>query len=366
MERGASCAIFLGLVVVVSGFCMGPVEARAQAAPAPFHILVREDVDGSLRDVFSPPHPEDPQLIRIEDARWLQLVFSDYNLGASSTLTIENLKDGDTQTFNQQNLDAYLGSTAMFSTNALRISVRVAENEVERVFYEIGHIVVGEPARPRLQGNLCEGDDRTPSSDPRVGRIMPQGCSCWIIGENTFLTAGHCFDGATSPQMLQFNVPASTTDGTPQNPSGADQYRITAMAVSKMGLGDDWAVFRVATNDASGKLPRQVQGGAFGLSNTLVPADVRVLGYGLDEGTASQTQQVASGALTDAGTPLALEYFVDTREGSSGSPVISVTEGVAIGLHTTSACVAPFFGNLGTNFRNETFWTTIQQWLANE
>jgi len=46
--------------------------------------------------------------------------------------------------------------------------------------------------------------------------------------------------------------------------------------------------------------------------------------------------------------------------------VISVTEGVAIGLHTTSACVAPFFGNLGTNFRNETFWTTIQQWLANE
>ena len=67
-------------------------------------------------------------------------------------------------------------------------------------------------------------------NDPAVGRIMPVGCTGWVISNGAFLTAGHCFTrGMTT---IQFNVPASAADGTTNPPPPNDQYPIDRPIVS--------------------------------------------------------------------------------------------------------------------------------------
>ena len=53
-------------------------------------------------------------------------------------------------------------------------------------------------------------DDRVLSSDPRAARLLPIGCTGWIIDDcqSCFLTAGHCSGGS---QIVEFNVPLSTS-----------------------------------------------------------------------------------------------------------------------------------------------------------
>jgi V8-like Glu-specific endopeptidase len=305
--------------------------------------------------------------VQVPDAAWLQLKFSSFNLGYS-TLQIQDLDSGELQTFTQPQLEAWEGRTAMFNSKRLLISVERASNERQSVYYELEGIVAGEATtKSRFNLNIggvgtetiCGVDNRVASTDVRVGRMVPVGCSAWIVGNNLFLTAGHCVaSGATT---LQFRVPASQVNGRLVNPGPRDQYAIVQSSIvsRNAGIGNDWALFRVAANTQTGLLPRQAQGQQFSLSNNRTFPNVRVTGFGTDTGTTNQTNQTHAG-LFRAFSGTSATYAVDTTGGNSGSPVFSTTSNVAVGIHTNGGCTANGGANSGTTFRNTTLWNAIR------
>lgn len=352
--------------------------ARAQPAPVPYAVTSADAAPESMSAMLDVLEAGE-RTIQIDDALWLQLHFSAFELGDDGTLEIKGA-DGETQTFNQGQLEAWEGLTAVF--NGSEVTVTLSEGataEIGQVYS--GLVPTGTPdtATPVEIGPeaICgPNDDRVAANDPATGRIMPIGCTGWIIDGGALLTAGHCISGDT--RTVEFNVPPSRANGTTVSPPVRDQYRvITASIVHQdTGVGNDWAVFRVLPNTQTGLMPIAAQGDSFQISNTANPNDVRITGYGVD-GPApgfgnpppfnadNQTQQTHTGELrgntggANAGT---LRYRVDTQGGNSGSPVIVEGSRQTIGIHTNGGCGSGAgTTNAGTSFRNQTLWAAANQ-----
>lgn len=406
----------LSLALLLSGF--GIDGALAQTASVPRAVVPAQSAPEALSGIFSDLSSGSDQVVEIAGAEWLQLQFADYQLGASGTLTITG-PDGDSQTFNQEQLAAWEGLTGIF--NGSRLTLTLTPGNGETATASIGEVIIGLPAAtgeeslesaapqalqtlfgstlgqfipppherepfptPAEEGaapppeatieSICgTNDDRTSSSHSFSGRIMPVGCTGWIIEGGAILTAGHCIGSGT--QTLEFNVPASQSNGTTLSPPIQHQYRVITSSIvdGYTGIGNDWAVFQVQPNTQTGMTPLQAQGGGFEVSQTADPTSVTITGYGVDgpspgfgnpppRNADNQTQQTHSGTLTehtDNGTTNAvIRYTVDTQGGNSGSPV-SGTGDVAIGIHTNGGCSASGGANAGTSFRNDALWTAV-------
>jgi V8-like Glu-specific endopeptidase len=355
----AICVMALGSVATA-----GSAWAQGQilTAEAPFRVISRANSTTGTNGAFSMLAADRPQLVQVRGAEWLQLQFSSFNLGWS-TLRIRDLDTGELQTFTQAQLEAWEGRTAMFNSSRLRISVDRAQNERQRVFYQLDQIRVGDRNDTDIvigPQSICGTDNRVASTERRVGRIVPVGCTAWIVGNNLFLTAGHCVAGGRAT-TLQFNVPASQPSGALVNPGIRDQYSVVQSSIvsSNAGIGSDWALFRVAANTTSGLLPRQAQGSQFSLSNNRTPTNARITGFGTDTGVTNQTNQIHTGPF-GAFSGTRATYSVDTTGGNSGSPVASSASDVAIAIHTNGGCTANGGANSGTSFRNTTLWNAIR------
>jgi V8-like Glu-specific endopeptidase len=352
----AICVMLLGSVAAAgSAWAQGEILT----AEAPFRVISRANSTTGTNGAFSMLAADRPQLVRVPGAEWLQLQFSNFNLGWS-TLRIRDLDTGELQTFTQAQLEAWEGRTAMFNSSRLRISVDLARNERQRVFYQLEQISVGEVSDTDIViQSICGTDNRVASTERRVGRLVPVGCTAWIVGNNLFLTAGHCV--ASRATTLQFNVPASQTSGALVAPATRDQYAVVQSSIvsRNSGIGNDWALFRVAANTQTGLLPRQAQGSQFSLANNRTPTNARITGFGTDTGVTNQTNQIHTGPFGSfSGT--SARYSVDTTGGNSGSPVASAATGVAIAIHTNGGCTASGGANSGTSFRNTTLWNAIR------
>ena len=397
-------AIFLGVLLV-------GVTPSAWGQPAPIlrAVVPADEAPESMSHLF-PKLGAGEKTISVPGAAWLQLQFSDVRLGADGVLRITDSK-GETQTFSQTQIEAWKGLSARFNGSTLRVSLSPGKSTA--VSASITNIIIGLPASavkegefvaPSLLRNLLgpdikrfipealrgsresratrEGaktesicgttDDRAASTNPRVGRIVPIGCTGWLIHGGRLLTAGHC-TGAQM-QTVEFNVPASLADGTTVAPPVRDQYPIIvgSTVTQNSGEGNDWAVFRAGPNTQSRLSPAAAQGATFTLSNTDNPAQVRIIGYGVDgpppgfgngvRNTDSQTQQAHVGALSEnTGTASlgVLRYNNDTQPANSGSPVIVEGGNTAIGIHTNGGCTSTGGTNSGTSFRNGALWAAI-------
>lgn len=393
-----------------------PQELLAQTASVPHAVVPAESAPEALSGVFSALPAGSDHVIEIEGAQWLQLQFGNYNLGATGKLRITG-PTGDVQTFNQQQLTAWEGLTGIFNGSRLNVTLEpgggesatasvaqviiglpaptgmesaeaAAPQALQSLFgSSLGQFIAPEPERkpfptPPEEGAAGAGieticganDDRTSSNHKFSGRIMPIGCTGWIIESGAILTAGHCIGSGT--QTLEFNVPPSLSNGTTVSPSIQHQYKVITSSIvdGYTGVGNDWAVFKVEPNTQTGKTPLQAQGGGFKISKTANPASVEIAGYGVDGPAPSfgrtpprnadnQTLQTHSGALTshvDNGTTNAvIRYEVDTQGGNSGSPVYGAGN-TAIGIHTNGGCTSSGGGsNAGTSFRNDSLWSAI-------
>ncbi len=313
--------------------------------------------------------------IQFQDAPWLRLHFKDYNLGKKSYIQIVSLEDGGTQRLDAERLNKWQNGTAFFNGEAVELSLYIAPGETG-IFINLEDVQVGERVQISADGNKTPAtqcgteDDRISSSDPAVGRIMPIGCTGWITSNGSNLTAGHCINSNT--QVLQFNVPDSDSDGTINNPPPEDQYPIEPIANIDWidgGTGNDWAVFETFENSNTGKLAVTVQGSFYRMTRDNNPSTVRITGYGIDDnpqgssggGNAdNQTLQTYSDAfLGEFGNEI--RYTVDTEGGNSGSPVINVSNGLTIGIHTFGLCqeILPLY-NGGTSFEHNDLENAIQ------
>ena len=247
-------------------------------------------------------------------------------------------------------------------------------------------------------GIIFGTDDRVPALSPAVARIMPLGCTGWMISNGAFLTAGHCAkDKVTgsckrlSFKEVQFNVPLSKSNGDKNPPSNTkqDQYPINAAFTQCKNLSKsgkyklDWAIFSVDAN-AKGTFPGQNQDAFFRVSNQIFPTEsdnppaslLRVTGYGIDgpppgygrgkgapRNKYNQTLQTAVGKYVrrgvDSVSKVVNEYYlVDTMGGNSGSPVILNGTSLTIGIH--SGAPRSHKSNWATSFKNKDLADAIQ------
>ena len=398
---------------------VAPGTAHAQPAPLPRAVVPADAAPEAMSGLFAELTTGD-RTISVPGAAWLQLQFGEVDLGPNGVLTI-TAPSGEAQNFSQAELDAWGGLSAIFNGSELRITISPGPESAGPLAVSIDDIIVGlpagrpgeapeaaapEPLRQLLGDDLrrfvpelpappadaapAEGatpgasaapeaicgtnDDRVASNDVRSGRIVPIGCTGWLIDGGLMLTAGHCV--GASAQILEFNVPASLADGTTVAAAVRDQYRIIAGSVvsQNTGVGNDWALFRVQPSTETGLLPAAAQGGSFQVSNTANPAQVRITGFGVDgpppnfgaggpRDATNQTQQTHLGALatnTGGANSGRLDYNADTQGGNSGSPVIAEGTAQTIGIHTNGGCTTAGGNNSGTSFRNQALWAAIQ------
>ncbi len=401
-------AFLLGVVVLVS------VTTSAWGQAPSLRAVVPAD---AAPEAMSPLFAElsvGERKISVPGAAWLQLQFSEVRLGPNGVLTITDTS-GESQTFSQAGIDAWVRLSARFNGSELRVTLTPGLGATDPVSAKVKEVIIGLPASAvsgaevetpeplrnflgpdikrfipdDVRGLQREGvasreganteaicgqtDDRVASTNPRAGRIMPIGCTGWLIDGGSLLTAGHCIDART--QTVEFNVPASQADGTTVAPPVRDQYRVIAGSIvsQNTGEGNDWAVFRVLPNTQLVSCPPLPRARPFKYP-IRTPAQVRITGYGLDgpapnfgnpppRNAQNQTQQTHSGALSqNTGGPNTgtLKYTPDTQPANSGSPVIVEGTNVTIGIHTNGRCRTEGT-NSGTSFRNAALWTAVNK-----
>jgi V8-like Glu-specific endopeptidase len=298
--------------------------------------------------------------VNITGAEWLRLHFSEVTLsgdvlaGTGSILRITSLYDGAEQTQNAIHAQQWQNTSAYFNGASVLVEVLAHPGTGEsRVV--LSHVVSSLSGAPE---SICgPTDDRVLSSDPRAGRLLPVGCTGWIINDcnSCQLTAGHCSTSPGSLDVLQFNVPLSTSSGTIQHPPPQDQYSVDDTSTQSNGgggVGNDYAYFGCFPNSVTGFTPFQAQAARFTL--TTPPTfnnqhDIRITGYGTRSSPASwnQVQETHAGAWVTFNSTT-LQYTADTTGGNSGSPVIHEPTGNAIGIHTHGGCGSSGGQNSGT------------------
>ncbi|MBK8098106.1 MAG: hypothetical protein IPK26_13425 [Planctomycetes bacterium] len=322
---------------------------------------------------------------------WLRVYFRDAFLDRGSYLRIVSLRDGDVMTMRQEHLAQWSLSTAYFNGDTVLVELVAGPNTTGN-HVTVDRVLAGDPAPRIIPESICGStDDRIPSTDARVGRLDPVGCTGWIIdlpttgNDKCHLSAGHCFQ---TGQVLQFAVPASSGDCSLQHPPASKQFAIDSASSrsANNGVGDDYWVFRCFPNPSTGRTTFQEQGAAFTLATTMpaIAATLRNTGFGVDgtntnnasgannscscstttAGTRNQVLQTHTGPLTVNGAN-DLGYFVDTCGGNSGSVMIAEASGLAVAIHTHGGCTtSTSSNNSGTKVTHPGLQAAIAQVCA--
>ncbi|UCD37676.1 MAG: T9SS type A sorting domain-containing protein [Fidelibacterota bacterium] len=361
------------------------------------------------------------ELISIPDAPWIRLRFQSYDLGSGkverdtsksvnhseerSYILITSIEDGGKQRLDAESLPEWHMHSAYFNGGEVEVELHLAPKD-RGVYFEIDEILAGENQNLQSQKKtitICGNDDRvSDTTSAAIGRVLAivngdtiAWCTGYIASNGSHLTAGHCFyEAQDSLIILEFHVPPSDPNGTPNFSEPENQYPINLSHYTYHDdgpneVGDDWGIFECNRNSNTGKLPVEVQQAFYRLSYDSYPDTVRVTGYGIDNDPVgqpggpcpwwiddcnedSQTRQTDSGEFLDedrqGDSDVVIEYEVDTWSGNSGSPVLNEHPDslFSIGIHTTGGCnPAQNEGNIGTGFEHQTLADSIDRFPGN-
>jgi V8-like Glu-specific endopeptidase len=385
----AICSLLIVVLIAVVGFS---TSAQGDAFFPTTRLPYRVDSgihDGTAEDFMTPFR----DVVWVPDAPWLRLHVEAHSLGPKSYVTLTSLEDGGLQRLDAEGISRWDNYTAYFNGEAVMIELSVAPGEkgVSIVFDEaLAGVPPGaQTESPRQQKllDICgDEDNRIASNDTRVGRLRYPGggvCTGWLIPEGIVLTAGHCGDGDLTGVMMEFNVPPSDSNGSPNDSSPEYQYpaNTSHWVFQDNGPGEDFKVFTLYPNTETFQYAHDVQGFFWLTTNVPLPDNMmRVTGYGIDPyppgdgcctpaceqmcNADSLTQQTAIGRL-DQLSGTTLEYEVDTMGGDSGGPVISENNGFTVGIHNAGGCQSAVDGyeNHGTWFGYAELQDAIRSFL---
>ena len=135
-------------------------------------------------------------LVEVHGAYWLRVPFSQLELSGDPAangafVRLTSLHDGYWQRLNAESAAQWQNHSAFFNGGELLVELwGYPGTGASRVAIE--EVTIGLPPLGG-QDDLCGGDDRVLSSDPRMGRHS-SGCTAFLIDDtnNMLLTAGHC------------------------------------------------------------------------------------------------------------------------------------------------------------------------------
>ncbi len=344
------------LLSLACGLALAAGTTMALADPAglaydkkPYRFATPEQAAGNGGVIAS-------HLVESANADWLRLNFTNVQLQPGSRIRITSMLDGAQQHLNAETIRQWRNTSAYFNGPAVRVELIAAPGSVGNRF-GIKSLMAGK-TMPQTESQCGSADNRVASSADNRGRLLGIGCTANLMQDGCFTTAGHCMSTASQVDVVEVNVPESTSNGSLRHPPPADQYVPTNNREFRDGgTGNDWGVFTVFANSETGLTPLQAQGPGLDLATSL-PAKgstVEITGYGVDAGSANQTQQVSTGPIKKViKSSTRLTYRADTEGGNSGSAVLSGANMVAI--HTHGGCSTISGGsNSGTLYTNNAF-----------
>jgi len=291
-------------------------------------------------------------------ATWLRLFFDNVNLGKNSTLTITSELDGAVQQLNASTIKDWKNTSAYFNGDKVTLQLTIASGE-KSVGFDIKELGIGIEA-PAIAKSQCGSvDDRIDSNDAAIGRMVPVGCTGWIITNGRLVTAGHCV--GSRAQIIEFNVPKSNPNRSIVHPGPEDQYPIgnfVSPYPDRPSQATDWAVFTASANTQTGLTPIQAQGKSFNVVRSNPGSNITITGFGTDTGIDNQTQQIHTGPLSSV-TNTFVRYRTDTTGGNSGSPIIDTATGNAVGVHAYGGCSGSGGSNSGERATIPAFWDAM-------
>lgn len=336
--------------------------AASGQAHTPSHVTILSGLDSGWVENDAPRWETISSFtVTQPGSTWIRLYFDEVELwgdflaGRGAKLRLTAHIDGAVMEMDARHVEQWQKSSCYFNGDAVQVEIwappGAGASRVSMRAFDAGI--------PPADGSICGSDDRVLSSDPRAARLMPVGCTSWMIDDcaKCFLTAGHC---TGSISVVQFNVPLSNSNGSLNNPHPDDQYAVDSSSLQTnggQGVGEDFAYFGVFANSNTGLTAYQAQGSAFELS--LPPSNpsgntIRITGYGTDStpATHNQVQQTNAGPMVVSDVDQELGYRTDTTGGNSGSPVIWENTGKAVGIHTHGGCSSSGGNNWGTSVGN--------------
>jgi V8-like Glu-specific endopeptidase len=353
----------LQLAILAFAVMLLSTTAFGQPEQIPYHVepyVVESGVYNGNGVNGSSPIKVFSAAVQVNHVPWLQLHFSEINLGQNSYVKIFSDFTDVAQRLDAASIEQWNYFSAFFNGDKVQIELYVAPMD-NNIYFNVQEVVVGDWATGSPIESICgTTDDRQASNDPAVGRLLNVGCTGWIIPNGKIVSAGHCLSNSGSVNVLEFNVPLSLPGGTIQHPGPEDQYSADVSTIVHVngGVGNDWGVFEVFPNSITGLLPKQAQNAYFTLVQTYSPDSIRITGYGTDNGTANQTQQTHVGP--NAGSSgTTMRYRTDTQGGNSGSPIIDALTHHATGVHTHGGCTSTGGNNNGTSFFHTAFWAAV-------
>jgi hypothetical protein len=319
----------------------GPATAatwdRPLADPVPYH---RDS--GLLANETATSRVVHRETVHVDGAGWIRLYFGEVQLGSGSFLRITSTLDNEVQELDANALVAWSHTSAYFNGDRVVVDLVAGPGTPKNsvVIEQVASEAAVVPLAGCDPGCCGPTDDRVPSTEDWASRLLPAGCTASIYNSaSCAVSAGHCVGGG---MVLEFKVPLSSPNCNLNHPPIQEQFPVTGVSFTNGGIGQDWAVMTVGTNNV-GQTPFQRYGLLKPIADTppVVGQPVTVWGFGVDDQcTLTQTQQTSSGdiAVVEA---TALRYNVDVTFGNSGSGVVrNGTEIVGIVTH----CCCPNWG----------------------
>lgn len=362
--------VVMVLMLFSSAYAKSPLQAK----------LVDIQLDsGTVRNASLERGVIYEKVIRVHGVPWIRIHFSTAQMGQSTEIRMTSLLDGAVQIHDAESLQEWRNTSAYFNGDAVKVELIDSPGRSGHI--KINEVSVGEISTEQTdkQRSICGPvDDRTLSSDIRTARIVPIGCTAWLIDDakGCFLTAGHCvditpnnLDGGFS--VIEFDVPLSNSNGSSNHSSPENQYAIDFNSVQwdQTVIGNDWAYFGTYPNSKTQLTPIEAQGDSFILAQPPATPNgetIRITGHGSIDGT-NGTPVEWSGVQTTHTGPISsiegtvLQYEVDTTGGDSGSAVEVEGTGTSIGIHTNAGCSDSGGANNATSLAN----VALQNALAN-
>ena len=338
------------------------VPALAQPRAAEYRLVAYHLGSGPLDNAAATDAVVFSHVVEVPGAEWLRLTFNRAELGVDSHLRLTALEDGARQHLYPAHLEQWEDTSAYFNGAAVLVEL-VAGPGTSGNVVELGDVLAGTvPTVPETQCGPT--DDRVPSDEPERARLLNIGCTAWMYNEEScFATAGHCVSSPGAVNIVEFNVPLSDPNGSINHPGPEDQYAVdkSEIPANNGGVGNDWGIFRVFPNTETGLMPFEAQGAHLELATENPPVDdeVNIVGYGVDQGTANQTQQISFGPITTSTTTV-MQYRADTEGGNSGSGVVWETTGEAVAIHTHGGCTTGGGANQGTAISHPALQAAIE------
>ncbi len=328
MRYGVALGLMLIGVPLVSAV---ETPDRPLDPPRPFHL------DSGLQpNLTATPAVVYTQELRLDNAAWMRVYFEGVELEGGSFIRLTSHRDQEVQELDAAELARWGNTSAYFNGDRVTIEL-IADPGTRRnrvVIAQLASQVIERQVRGAPgQCGICGGsDDRVPSDELWVARLLPAGCTASVYHpDSCMVSAGHCIGGN---MVMEFNVPNSFGNCALAHPPIVDQFPVLQVTSSNGGPGDDWAVMTVGNNNV-GQRPLDRYGELRPIAtDPPVPGQsLDLTGYGVDlTCTLSQTQQTADGTINSVNSDRFF-FSVDLRGGNSGSSLVRTDEIIGIATH---------------------------------